>query len=221
MKKVGMLIIIVFIFATNNYSKDINGTVIFKNDSVINVTLKVPFELKLFSNKIDFIKIQKGIKYYDSNRLVKKFKPNQVKEIRFNYDSVEYRYISLILKSPPPFVFKHKLLLMQATEGKMNHYLYFKKVNVTMPMGTNPAYSYTSNGQTYNVYRIHNIELPYTYNVLQINGGELFVSDWFNEFKSICKYIDDCPELVKKINNETYDARNINEIVKDYNQCYE
>ena len=178
---------------------DLKGSIITNNDSVINVTFKLP--KNILTGDIKFYRVQGKVKYYNKNGHTKRLLPGQVKEIRFIYNNEEVRFISLKdnlnlngISDPDSFVF-----LRLETTGKMKQYIY-----------------YDTNTYGFDFMRYIG---PRIVKVLQIENGDLFVPGWFNNFKKITKYLEGCPDLVKKINENYYNSYNFNDLVKDYNNC--
>ena len=102
---------------------DLKGSIITNNDSVINVTFKLP--KNILTGDIKFYRVQGGVKYYNKNEHTNKLLPGQVKEIRFIYNNEEVRFISLKdnlnlngISDPGGFVF-----LRLETTGKMKQYI--------------------------------------------------------------------------------------------------
>lgn len=199
MKKALILLLLELLTAKFVYASDTKAIIQLKNDSIIEVIIKIrkyPLSLK---GAIKYPLLQNEIEYYDSTGKKIKLKPEQIKEVRFNYKGEEIKMQTIILK--------HRLreglgkssdyvLLKLKTDGnKMKRFLYFHNSNF---MG---------------------IHLKMVFNVLQKGNGEGFVPQWFNNFKNITKYVSECPSLVDKINNDIYNSQNVKDIVKDYNIC--
>jgi len=54
--------------------------------------------------------------------------------------------------------------------------------------------------------------------ILQNNNDDLFEPRWLHFKKDMKEYLFDCPILVEKIDNKTYNIDDIDVIVRDYNK---
>ena len=94
MKKILLLILSVIIFCQTVQAKKIpmKEQIIYANDTV-DATFMIP--ISDFSGEILFIRLQHGIAYLRSVNKKIRLKPNQAKEVRFEYGSTTFRMVSV------------------------------------------------------------------------------------------------------------------------------
>lgn len=191
---------VVLLFHSNFiYSKKIPATITLKEGTTIESLIKIRRYPLSFKGAIQYPRLQNKIKYYDTNGKKHKLYAEQIKEFRFSYkqEEIKMQTIKLGHRLHEGFFVKHSdyILLKKKTEGNLNRFVYFHNTNFL------------------------GLHLKMTFSVLQKGDEEGFVPKWFNDFKDLSKYISDCPSLVDKINNNTYNSQNIVDIVKEYNVC--
>src|SRR5690348_16461530 len=87
------LVLIVFLALTGGFANadKLQGYYISITGEKVNVIFKVPVSIL---GKVDFIKMQKKVKYIDDNGKKHKLKPTDAKEFGFTYKETETRYLS-------------------------------------------------------------------------------------------------------------------------------
>lgn len=200
-----LLILIGLIFYSKINAAKIEGTIIFRNDSVSQVIFDIPIIFWL--GEINYISLQELIIYKDSEKNKFRLTPDEVKEIIFRYNDEEIRMIS-VENVPYKFPFNNPprhILLRLIIDGNLSLFIFHNKVG--------PVGMYVGPGSKWRGYS-NDVELI----VLKKNGGELFKPSFTKSFKSDMKlYLSDCPSLIEKIENDIYNIDNIRQIVTDYN----
>lgn len=143
--------------------------------------------------------IQKKIKYYNSTNKLIILKPDQAKEIRFPYKDEEIRMVSCL----------DCLFLNLIIDGRLRLLYMYDRGNA---------------GNAGDAREGNNSQI-----ILQKGGGELFYPypDREGFKKEMKEYLSDCPEVVKKIDNEYYINGDyersfewhLADIVNEYNNC--
>lgn len=180
------------------------GIIIFgKNDQE-----EVVFDLPVALNAINYFKLQEKVKYTDSFGEKKTLRPEQAKELVFNFNGEEIRMISIpksgdlslgrLLSSSTSIFLK-----LEVTGNMRLFYYEYKQMNfgVASPAGSG------SNG--YFAY-----EDKY---ILQKNDGPLKWPKEISFRKDMIEYFSDCPELVAKIERKEFKRDHLIEIVRFYN----
>lgn len=202
MKRNIVLLLLLTLVMGHNYAIEVNGSIKLSGDSTF-FESRMEIPLEFFSNNINFIKLQKKLIYKNTEGKRIKLKPGQVQQLRFNYNGENYVFECIVLCTPPPIKFREKLLLQKIISGELCYYRYYKKANVTVPMG----------GMTVSANE------SYYQDVLKFSNGEVIVVSWFNDFKSLSEYLVKCTSVVGKIENEIYKKSDIQDIVNEYNNC--
>lgn len=202
-----LLTIVGLIFTLNSEAKRIKGEIFYENDT-ISVTLKIP--MKLFTNEPNYETLQNKVKYFDSSGIKKILKPDQAKEVRFDYEAENIRMISSInsLKLGNVFSNNSNIFLKLEIDGpiKLFNY-YYSQTSPGMYDGPNGMVSV---GFTFNVEKY----------VLQKGNGELKRHKGLTFRKDMMEHFKDCPELLKKIENKEFRKNDIESIVEYYNTYF-
>uniref|UniRef100_UPI00404A03F8 hypothetical protein n=1 Tax=Gelidibacter sp. TaxID=2018083 RepID=UPI00404A03F8 len=150
------------------------------------------------SNKIKFKENEKA--------KTEAFKKDEVRHfiVTNNYDNVvKYAFINTSKN--------RKQLLEVLAEGKVS--LYLKSQDYNMPLGR------FDNSATQMTMPI-NHDLYYVKRENQKEATNDFFSSVFKSFKkTAANYFSDCPQVVSKINDETYVWKDLKTIVEEYNSC--
>jgi hypothetical protein len=158
------------------------------------VTFLIP--LKLLSGNADYFSIQFGVKYFDLDSNEEKFlSPKEVSEIFFNVNGNMSRMIALpnVLRlESPPRLSGVRVFLKIEIDGHLQLFKYYH-------------YDYFAKNLT-------------IYDILVKNVTDQLQVFPFYFRRDLTKYLADCPELVNKIKNKTYKARDLHHIVFEYNQ---
>ena len=113
------IIALIFLFTTVNAFKleakkvMVDGQILFKNDT-INVVFIIP--VYSISKDINFMKIQKKVKYLDSNKVKNELWPNDAIEFRFKYHFENVRMLSR----------KNNLSITNSFAGRTNIFLHLE-----------------------------------------------------------------------------------------------
>jgi hypothetical protein len=186
MKKAFLLtfVTLVFIGNINAKRKTFDGLIIQESD-----TAKVQVEILFIFKTPQFFTLHKVITILDSQGNKKNIRPNQAKEIRFNYEGETIRMVSEDYNSVT------KLFLKLEIIGNLSLYKYVH--HTPGPYG----------GHFKDVY------------LLKKGDNELKKVKQSNSFrKDMSEYFVDCPELAKMIENKVYGRKEIHEIVNFYNK---
>jgi len=202
--KTGLLIIIGLILAFKVDAKRLEGQIILVNDTH-DVTFKIP--VTLFTQEIDFEKIQRKIKYFDSTGEKRVIKPEQAEEIRFYYKNEEIRMLSRFssLRFNDLFSKNHYYFLKLEIDGKLKLFRYY--YTESSPEVYDASTDVMISGQSYSASKY----------ILQKSGEGLFMPRTLTFRKDIAGYFQDCPELSLMIENREYRKRDLFIIVRYYN----
>jgi hypothetical protein len=207
MNRFPLLVVLVLTIVNKVEPKNIEGIVIFKNDT-LDVIFKIP--INIFSKGINFEKLQYKIKYFDSSRDLVVIKPEQAEEIRFLYNNEEVRMLSRdsrhILKS----VFSNKgmIFLKLEIDGIIKLFTYYHAES--SPVTYNSSSELITEGISYQVDKCF----------LQKDNQELVRINGLTFRKDMTEYFSDCPDISKKIEFREYRKKDIQTIVNNYNSYY-
>nr|NQU89140.1 hypothetical protein [Bacteroidota bacterium] len=207
MKKVVLLIFLGMIFTTKVDAKKVNGQIIYENDT-IDVIIKLP--VSLFSQKINYEKLQKKVQYYDSNGKKIKLLPDEAREIRFTYDGEDIRMLSRLntLKNRNVFSSGTHIFLRLKNDGKLKLFEYHYTESNGPAINTESSGNTTvTGGTTYSIEKY----------ILQKGNGELKKPRGIIFRKDMMEYFSDCPELSQKIEQRELKKRDLESIVRLYN----
>ena len=199
-----ILLFIGLIICFNLNAKKIEGKIIFKNDT-LDVTLKIPF--KFITQEPNYQKLQAKVKYYDSDGNKVVLKPDDAKEIQFNYGNGNVRMLSRnnSLYLGNIFFPSTNIFLKIEIDGKLKLFNYY----YTQSSGGmyNGATGTMTGGYSYSVESY----------ILQKGESELKRTKGLMFRKDMVEYFEDCPELAKKIQEKEFRKDDMQAIVKFYN----
>ena len=186
-------------------AKKIDGTIIFRNDTV-SVTFNVPF--KFLSQTPNYEKLQSKIKFYDSSGKKVKIRPDEAKEISFNHRDENIRMLSRpnTLAYKNIFSTNNNIFLKLEIDGDLKLFKHHFTRTSSQPM---PG----AGGSTMMVSNSYAVERY----ILQKGTGQLKQPKELSFRKDMMEYFSDCPALVEKIENRELRARDIKTIVNMYN----
>ncbi|WP_299253649.1 hypothetical protein [uncultured Cytophaga sp.] len=181
-------------------ASQIDGIIITKKDT-LHVRFVVPF------TGIDFTMLQRGVKYVDSLDNKCKLKPEDAKEIRFEYNGQPVRMLSRYDNLSSYSDGSTKIFLELIIDGPMKLFSYYvKNTAVTgSGMGGAPGASPIMMSTTYEKY------------VLQKGIGDLVRYGKMNFKNDMPVFVRKCPALVKLIQDKIYKRGDIEQIVSFYN----
>ena len=196
-----LIFAITFLFITfSTKAKKLNGEIIYEDH-----TEKVVFDVPVSSGKINFLKLQLGVTYFDNEDHEKVILPQDAKEIHFNYKGEEIVLISFntnyengghyLINYNEPYCFVHR-----KRNGKLKLYDHRSYEDIETPNTTH------STGKTF-VYSLY----------LQVGDGPLkYVRkrgfEWF-----ISRLLEDCPEVVELVKSKHYKRKHLDKIIDYYN----
>ena len=197
MIRIVFIAIIGLLFVFKVEAKKIPGQIIYKNDTV-NVILNIP--TKILPSEPNYVKLQKKVKYFDSQGVKKVVHPGEAIEIRFVFKSEEVRMVS----RPNRNLYSNKLNLFLKVEvdGDLKLFSYYYTVN-----SHNPSAQITM-GQSYTARRF----------LLQKGDEDFKMPKKIGFKKDMMEYFDDCPELSKKIESKEFRKSEMVSMVIFYNR---
>jgi hypothetical protein len=176
-------------------TKEVEGVVVYKNGKTKPITFQ--FTVGAFDNQLDVEAIQKEAVYLDSAKVKQSIRPEDVSEIKFTYDSVEYRMLScpnkLKLGKTGKFIF-----LKLEQDGGLRLLRYYESSLTPTPSG-NP---------------IKTVTKKY---VLRKSTDQMLMPDTENFKKDMNEFFADCQSLVFKITKNEYVKKDMQKIVRFYN----
>ena len=206
MKKHFSLFVMVLLISTYSEAKKIPGFFINKEGDTVYVTFNVT--VSLFRQEAKIERIQEKIRYYDSLNNKNTLKPEDASEVVIVNSGDTIRMLSkannLGLGS---FLSRNGIFLRLIKDGPLKLFKYYESGSST------PGYNHSTN----------TVSSGYTYetemHILQKKDGPLVrVRNEVNFRKEMSKYLSDCPELVKKIDQKQYRKDDIFLIVEEYNK---
>ncbi|HSA05027.1 MAG TPA: hypothetical protein P5145_05495 [Tenuifilaceae bacterium] len=185
-------------------AEKIQGQIFLKTDT-LNVTLDIP--IKFLSQEINYTKLQKKVKYYDSNGNKVTLYPHQAIEIKFKYDYENVRMISVPRNGDLASVFDSEpnIFLKLEIDGKLRMYCYYYYQH--SPGGMNAATGTMSGGASYSTDKY----------LLQKENGTIKWPKNLSFRKDMIQYFSDCPELAGKIEKKEFKKDDLDSIVRYYN----
>ena len=204
MRKIGLLIVIGLILTSKTAAKKLEGKLLLENDTM-EVTFHVP--VNLFTQEINYEKLQHKIKYFDSSGKKVIISPDQAEEIRFIYKREEIRMLSRYCsrRLGRVFLMNHHLFLKLEIDGKLKMFKYYFTEN--SPVMYNSSKNVTTMGYSFTADRY----------ILQKSDEEIFMPRDLTFRKDMVKYFQDCPELFLKIENKEYRQKDLKIVVCYYN----
>jgi len=184
------------LISTQAFSRNIQGFYINNSGD----TSKVIFDIPIAAPNNPKIKnLHFGINYRDQNDVLRSIKPHQAKEVVFIYNNKVTRLLSrtdhLNLSHKMFKKGKSYIFLKLEVDGKLKLFSYYHTQHVSMD------FSYESKMM-----------------IFQKGNDLLFIPNNYRFRKSIRKFLNDCPELVKKIKKRLYGKGDEVEIARLYNE---
>lgn len=190
---------------TSAAARKIPGRFIDSEGRTIDVTFKIPF--KLLSSQPNFEKIQYRVAYIDSHGAKQVLHPADAREISFTYNGEEIRMLSrndnlhYRLFSSDDHIFLRLLV-----DGKMKLFDYY--FTQSTPGYYDGATGGMSGGGTYTADNY----------ILQKGDGELMQPRGLAFRKDMIAYLHDCPEVATMVEERTLRRREMEIIVRQYNE---
>ncbi|MGB3463885.1 MAG: hypothetical protein WBA74_01385 [Cyclobacteriaceae bacterium] len=173
--------------------------VIYTENDTLEVVMKIP--VNYIDDQPDFLKLQKGIKYFNENNRKEKILPVNARLIKIDYFGTEYYMESVPLKELPGSILagEKRIFVQRLVGGYQNLYSYYAmERDLIAGTGMIIAQSY----------------------LLQTGEGVFyFVGDGPASFrKRMREYYFDCPEVMKKVEDKIFRFQDIVKMVKYYNE---
>ncbi|MFA8435365.1 MAG: hypothetical protein ACEPOZ_12675 [Marinifilaceae bacterium] len=209
MKKIYLLFFIGLFCSLSVEAKkvEVEGRIIFANDT-ISVKMKIPVTLLTLDLKYD--ELQYKIKYYDAKGKKCVLKPDGAKEVRFKYKHQEVRMLSRkkIAGVGNLFSANKNIFLRLKIDGPLQLFYFYCKQNYYG--AHNNSMNVMFGGFTVDDYKF----------LIQKKGGELKCPKLFTFRKEMIEYLQDCPDIVRRIKNKEFKKRDLEELVRLYNKEY-
>ncbi|MFI2742755.1 hypothetical protein ACG2LH_08450 [Zhouia sp. PK063] len=205
------LLTVTLTYAQYDWTK---GELILKSGDTLKGLIKLPMVSK---NMIAFNGKEK-VKFKKNRRSgTEKLDENEVDLVIFKNSDTEIAYFKYI-----PISKRKKGLFKIITSGKVS--LYARKVSVahsTVSYNTGINSGVMNSGVwTYWTYAFSNFNEFYVLRKNEIIASPMITVRISRSFKKrATAYFSDCPELVSKLENKTYVANDIKEVVDEYNKC--
>jgi hypothetical protein len=187
-------------------AKKIQGRIILNNDEAMNVTFVIPFGF--LAGEPAYIKLQTGVKYFDSSNKKIMLKPGDAKEISFTFNGQNIRMLSVDddLELRSIFSSQEKVFLKLEIDGAVKLFTsYTTQHTAGMYNGMTGS---MSPGTTYNVEKF----------VLKKRNGPLKRPRGIVFRKDMSEFFSDCPELVEQIQNKDLRKGDLELMVMEYNK---
>jgi hypothetical protein len=175
------------------FFRDVEGIIEFP-DSTVKTTFRVP--VRLFGKSLIYTSIQDGFRYRNARGKLRFLDPKRVKKVSFTYCNQDVELVSQKIPG------KGHLFLSKVESGRVNLYHYI----------------IVSHSRDVNGFRRSEEHPIY---LIQRDGGSLErVREWRFR-RQMREYFADCPALVEKLNNKTYNRYHLHRIVAHCNNMCE
>jgi hypothetical protein len=205
MKKVILIASLILVFY-NVDAKKIPGKIVLNNGETIDVTFLIPFGF--LNSQPTYTKLQMRARYVDRSGKKVVIKPDDAKEISFNFKGQNIRMISVNddLGLQSIFSSQQRAFLKLEIDGALRLFTYYFTQN--SPGMYNSATGTMSGGTYYNVDKF----------VLQKKNGPLKQPRGISFRKDMSEYFSDCPELVERIQKRDLRKGDLEIMVMEYNK---
>jgi hypothetical protein len=196
MKNLFFISFLLFLSVNAFASKKIEGTLIDSSGQVLKVTFKVP--ITTLDQGVNFFKLQEKVVYYNEKGKKVKAWPNEIKEIKFEYQGKTVRMISCAntIGLGGPFSKNYNLLMELVVDGQLK---LFRR------------YDMVSNGGR--------LYIPEIYAILMTPDGKLAETNRRTFVEDMAIHLRNCPELVKKVQDKVYVYKDLPTVITAYNTC--
>jgi predicted Zn-ribbon and HTH transcriptional regulator len=199
MKRIYLLMVIGLMFAWKLEAKKMEGKILFDHDTLA-VTFNIP--VNFFSQEPIYEKLQYKVKYYDTAGKKIVLKPDQAKEIQFQYEGKTVRMLS---RNNSTGWANSTLYLKLEIDGNLKLFNYYYTQN--SPGMYNSSTGTTTGSYSYGVEKY----------MLQKADGELKRPKGLTFKKDMVEYFSDCPALIEKIESKDFRKNDLEFIVNFYN----
>jgi hypothetical protein len=199
-------IILLIVISLHAYGRKIKGVII-SNGRTLDVMfdIKVPF----LAGEPNFERTQYRVRYYDQTGKKQTLRPDDADEIRFDFDGMQIRMISVpnTIGAGSLFANATKIFLKLEIDGPLRLYRYYYKQSTGGSFGTGGGYY---PGATYTADNL----------IFQKGNGPLKQPRSIGWKKDMLEYFSDCPDLRERIESKDLRRKEIEAIVLYYNrQC--
>lgn len=179
--------------------KNIEGVLVKKNGKTQKA--KLVLTIGKFDNAIDMEEVQRGVTYVDADSSKKVVAPEEISEVRFTYDSTEYRMLSCPNKiklgggafKAPKFIY-----LKLEQDGNLRLLRYYESTVSTSPTGK----------------EMKTVTRRY---VLRKSNDEMIKPESEDFKKDMSKFFEDCQAMVFKISKNEFTKKDMVKMVRFYN----
>jgi hypothetical protein len=196
MKNLFFISCLLFLSVNAFASKKIEGTLIDSSGQVLKVTFKIP--ITTLEQGVNFFELQKRVIYYNEQGKKMNAWPNEIKEIKFEYQGKTVRMISCsnTIGLGGPFSKNYNLLMELVVDGPLKLFRH---------------YDMFSNGRR--------LYIPEILFILMNPDGILAETHRFAFVEEMTVHVRNCPALVKKIQDREYTYKDMATVVAAYNTC--
>lgn len=186
-------------------AKKIEGTIVKEGIPEV-VTLFIPIRL---GEGVDFHSLQEEVRYFDSENKKQVYQPTEIDEFRFTYRDEEIRMISwqndIRLGADLEQRNMKQIFIRSIGEGPLSLFVFYDLVTA---LGIPKELLLNNRASEY---------LRPSYVFIK-EGYEPHVQLRINFKKELSEYFEDCPSLAEKIQDATYHARDVKDILQYYNK---
>ncbi len=205
MRRLSVLVVLGMILTFKLEARKIEGKILFKNDT-LNVIFNIP--IKFFTQQPNYEKLQNKVKYFDSNGKKIVIRPENAKEIQFKFQNENIRMLSRLnsLGLGSIFYTGSNIFLRLEIDGdlKLFHYYYTQR-SAGMYNGATGGFT---GGYSYTVDNY----------LLQKGNAELKRPHGLTFKKDMAEYFSECPIIVEKIESKVFRKKDLESIVRFYNE---
>jgi hypothetical protein len=197
-------IIALTVISLQVYGRKIPGVIIANGESKeVMFDIKVP----LLAGEPNFERTQYRVRYFDESGKKQTLRPDDADEIRFDFEGVEIRMISVpnTIGAGSMFLSTRKIFLKLEIDGVLRLYRYYYKQNTGGYFGAGGGYY---PGATYTADNL----------IFQKGNGPLKQPRSLGWKRDILEYFSDCPALRDRIESKDLRRKEIEAIVIYYNQ---
>jgi hypothetical protein len=196
MKNLFFISFLLFLSVNAFASKKIEGTLIDSSGQVLKVTFKVP--ITALDQGVNFLKLQEKVVYYNEKGKKVTAWPNEIKEIKFEYQGKTVRMISCsnTIRLGGPFSKSYNLLMELVVDGPLQLFRHYDMVS--------------------NDRRFYFPEILF---ILRNPDGKLAETNKRTFVEEMAIQLRNCPTLVKKIQDKVYAYQDLPAVIAAYNTC--
>jgi hypothetical protein len=196
MKNLFFISFLLFLSVNAFASKKMEGTLIDSSGQVLKVIFKVP--ITALDQGVNFFKLQEKVVYYNEKGKKVTAWPNEIKEIKFEYQGKTVRMISCsnTIRLGGPFSKSYNLLMELVVDGPLQLFRHYDLVS--------------SGGRLY---------IPEILFILRNSDRKLAETNKRTFVEDMTIQLRNCPALVKKIQDKVYTYKDIASVIESFNTC--